>query len=579
MNLIRYLLAICCLAVAVPALSATNLTFSGGPATYDTAGQKFGSGALTGVGGRQNVGVAIPTAGTITVGLWVKFTSTPGGSAFAQGGVANGQTISFAFLTDGSVAGFYYNAVAGGTTNIASSTVINDGNWHFLSAALTPSGARFYVDGVQQGTNASAYIPPSAGTQFLDIGHQGSAGSYFTGEIDAVEVWTSDKYTGSSYPVPTAERVGTEANLLALYNLNGNGNDATGSSPPTVTIARTNAALYWSPYTWQDDGTSRIANTGGSYVKFTFTGTSISANLTALSGLSAYPVVRAYVDDNVAVDLQLSSGLTTLPIASGLANGSHTLRLVVRALNFEAGTWTLANAVKITGFTIDNAATVSAPTLRAKVAVVWGDSITEGFRTVRGQSYPTSDDVTLTAWPAIMEALNAEYGQIGYSGTGYETTYNGVPAWPSAYGLYSSGSSRLVSGLLSPAPDYIITAHGTNGTTTQNDVAAMLANLHTIAPGAMVIEVVPPSGFSRAPITAAVNAAIAGGDSKVKLIDAGSGSYQRGLTNGGVENEESSDGLHPLAATNARLAAEWLRQIQAGMSSGGASATFRKGFR
>lgn len=349
----------------------------------------------------------------------------------------------------------------------------------------------------------------------------------------------------------------------------------TASAPAGVQIAYNNANIYYSPSNWDDRGTYMSSANPGAYAKLAFTGTSVGVKVD-VSGMVAanlpsgsYPIVRTVVDGSLFTDTQLTSATTTIT-RSGLSNTSHTLEVYFLAADINNGDrWvTPVNAVRLAGFSLDSGATVSSPIKRSKTALFFGDSLWEGYLaagTVTTQ--PVGNNALLTTVPAIAKAFDAEYGTIAFSGQGYQATgNNGAVPFPTAYSLHSSGRSRLVAGLFSPAPDYIFVQHGTNGTTTQANVQTMITNLRAAAPNARIFMIVPANGSARTQITAAV-AAVA--SPTVNLIDIGTG-YAAGIAAfGGGANLYSLDGLHPNPLSNAQVGAADIRAIQSVL--GGAS--------
>lgn len=370
---------------------------------------------------------------------------------------------------------------------------------------------------------------------------------------------SSDKFSAAAL---TGETAGFALSASAQWNIHAM-TFKLASSETAVTIGRNDASLYYSPYTWDDDGTAKIANSNGSYLRFNFTGTSLAINIVALSGLSVYPTFRVYVDNQPAVDVTPTSGQTALTIATGLSAGTHSARVVLKGMPLN-GRWDLTAALKLTSLTLDAGASVSAYTPRSKRMIAYGDSISEGERVLSTAAPPSGSDGTKAIWPSVAEALDAELGQLGYGSVGYEVSGAGsVPSFLSGWSTFNSGArSRLSGGLFTPAPDYIFEMHGTNGTTTQADVATMIANFRAAAPSAFIFIVVPPGGFAKTVKTAAVNAAISGGDSKVKLIDLSVAEYASGLSSFGAATEQGPDGLHPYERSNMRLAAKAAALVQ-----------------
>lgn len=336
------------------------------------------------------------------------------------------------------------------------------------------------------------------------------------------------------------------------------------STHSVVTIARDNTALYYSPSNWCDDGVSKVTANAGAYIKFNFTGTSLTLLTSALASMSSYPIVRAIID-GVWYNVPLTQA-TSYVVVSGLTAGTHSCKLYLRSSLYSAGSWwNLVNALKITGFQLDDGASIlPSATVRPKLMIVFGDSLTQGFL-LDGNNSPSLDDATGNYVNVMAEAFNAEYAQIGWGGTNFASAgVSDVPAFNVSYASVANGYSRLTSGKFTTQPDYITVMLGTNGTPTQTDVATAISNLRNAAPNAWVFVIVPGCGQGRTAIKDAVNAAITAGDTKVVLIDAGT-RYQSGINPAGSYSPTEAcpaDGVHYGRSANARLGAEWVRQIQ-----------------
>lgn len=542
------------------------------PLTLTTPGfaaGKFGNALTAGYG----IAAGLPSAAAYTIEAWIKSTATVATDvAFSQTGVF------WAGLVNGKPSFTVEGASAPTNDHLQNTgpTAINDGAWHHVAIVLGAT-CRMYVDGTLAATDAGTN-PSLTGKQanFASNGlgarcYSGSPGTFtFSGGVDELAVWTGEKYSANFTP-PASPYAGTETNLARLYHLEADGTDSQGTAPPPpptgVTVARNDPAVFYAPGVWQDNGTSRIANTTGAYLDLQFTGTAITLTTAALAaGQSAYPKLRAFVDNGPGIDIQLTAGGTSYPIASGLAAGTHALRLVTVAFDQGTSYWDLTASVRVNGFVIDAAATASAAPRRSKIGYFFGDSIVQGASMFGATDGVATQDGTLTFAHLLAEAFDIDMGQVGYGGQGFVNGGGGgVPAFNTAYSSYSAGVSRLAGGVLSPAPDYVFCEHGANpvgGTDpTQAQVAQAITNLRTIAPNALIFMFVPVGGFRRAIITAAVNAAVSAGDTKLRLIDAGT-TAQVGFTGFGNPNRRSFDGIHPNQLGHATLAPAYAKLLQ-----------------
>jgi lysophospholipase L1-like esterase len=369
------------------------------------------------------------------------------------------------------------------------------------------------------------------------------------------------------------------------------------------TAADTN--VFFSPYTWYSPGggalqsnninagsTYAVTNCMGAYVKFkaNCTGVSLNYDNTLYVGAGDYPIIMYAVDDGAFTTYQLASGDAGVKaLATGLSAGVHTFTLFLKSTGSTTSNdrwlWTTAPylALKITSFTITGGTgATSAVALRSKRAVFFGDSITEGLHAAQGDT--TTPDATSSYVSQVAAALNAEYGQVGFNGSGWEaapsninsTKFHGAgvtaqQTWRS----YANGKSRLVSSAFSPVPDYVFVFHGTNdGTggalnaTITADASDWLTQMLTAAPSAKVFLVLPAGRFKKT----ALSAAVLNSNQFYIDLDTSSPSDQLlaiGLTNtpagDGTASASASwraaDGLHPNSRAHAEIAARLAQAV------------------
>lgn len=205
---------------AISSQAITNLNLNaGGPApSWDSSGQMFGSACLdmrtTQGYGDLTSGFPIWPGNSGAVQLWINQAVPPGSTqrVLVMGG-AGGLIISI--LSSG------FLSIGYGVNGISGVTNLCDGAWHCIEVDFIPTGMFFYVDGIFVGTLAKiASTNLAAGAFYLGVGS--ALNLPWTGEIDEVSVWSAALHTGrTSWTPPVAPWVGTEANLLALYHLDG----------------------------------------------------------------------------------------------------------------------------------------------------------------------------------------------------------------------------------------------------------------------------------------------------------------------------------------------------------------------
>lgn len=302
-----------------------------------------------------------------------------------------------------------------------------------------------------------------------------------------------------------------------------------GAAGGPVTVSVTDANWFFSPYNWQASGsTFKQATSPGAYMKAVVgSTTTIKLNVDVAPLVSAavsaanYPAILYSIDQGAWTRYQLTSADTQLTLGTGLANSAHQVDVIFVGLFWNSNDlWTNPDLMlRVTGMEIDTGASTSAPTLYSGRMIVWTDSHGIGHEVLAAGVSVANQDAAY-AFPLLMaRAFSCEVGVVGYAGQGYDTavaTAN-VPALSSAWNLYMAATSRLSAGLLSPAPDYIVSAHGTNdGGSVAATVTTLIGAWRTAAPSAKIFVCVPPGLAQEANLaTGVTNAA----DANAFLID------------------------------------------------------------
>jgi Carbohydrate esterase 2 N-terminal len=353
---------------------------------------------------------------------------------------------------------------------------------------------------------------------------------------------------------------------------------SSGDSRAATTFAATSANVFYSPYNWYESASGSVQSTNpGAYFKMGFTGTSITVNLDVSPETGAsipadqYPIVRCSVDGKAPVTAKLTATTTSLPCATGLSNGNHTLQFQWVAGYVYLDFWTPVNVVRVTGFTLDDGASpvlpAGAAAIRAKTALFYGDSITNGESAMAnftdGITHATeTQDATVSYVQPVAAALDAEYGIVAYGGVSWEgTAADGqTPGLMTSWRSYDASHFRLDAGRLSPVPDDIFINLGENSGPRPGNVGDLLTSLRAASSVETNIWVIIPfSGRARKDLTDGVatykNAQP--NDKRVFVLDTGNNPY---LTGNGP-TAFSVDGTHPLAALHSTLGDQLVQQI------------------
>ena len=534
-----------------------NGTIVGSP-TY--AAGKFGQ-AINMLAGN---GATFPLAAPLTTGtiqFWINKASAPSGLQVILSGSTTGGYIG---ITSAGVITWSSGMLTGGTN-------VCTGSWVHVALTYTGTTEKLYINGVLDTTVSSAYDGTLINPLNLGTNYNGGGSYLFNGAIDDLAISSTMVYTANFTPPATA----LSGPYAALYHFENSLGDS-GLVSATTTVPVTNTALWFSLLNTYSNGTGNVQsnnvkpastyaqwNSNGGYLKTQFSasatcglGVDVSPLVAGSAGAGSYPVIKYSVDDGPYITRQLLNSDSVVSLVTGLTVGTnHTLEVVCMSTDTNLDLWnTPVSVLRITGLVLDLGGTVSIPALRTKRMLLYGDSILYGYGVVS----MAGSDVTLALGFNLGAAFNAEVGICAYPGSGYESTGNGnAPRLSSQYNLYSNGVARDVTN----QPDYVFVMHGTNGGTTQADVAAMITNLRAIYPSAKLFFAVPAGGFARSAITAAVGAQ---SDTAVYLVDLGSVN-QAGIAGGGVATRESPDGLHWYAFIHARIAAAYAQAMQAKM--------------
>jgi lysophospholipase L1-like esterase len=501
--------------------SQHNLT-GGGTVAYNSSG-KFGSSINGGYG--YNASFSLPNVSTFEA--WIKTTSSSG--------IFFGDLGTF-WMAAGQLR--YGNSEY---TLFFTAPTLTDGNWHHVAVVFGVSDTKIFIDGALNTSDAVTLTSRgNTGTKFVVRDFLGDGSYTFPGEMDEVAVWSGEKYTGAFTP-PTSAYAGTESGLLALYHLDNTLLDEAGgtATPPNI-IHPDSSAISYSPYNWNITHTSATSINAGAYFRTKFTGASCTLNFD-VSTMGTPASQLYYRIDGVGAWTKVSVEATivcTMPTATG-GYQQHFLEVVIKSTSETLQRWsTLATAVKFTGITLDPNAYLVAVGKKLLNILFFGDSITEGVRTVNASdTYDTDrNDATQTWDYELGKYLGAEVGIVGFGAQGWNVTGSGsVPPLPSSYNLLYSGASRSFS----TQPDLVVINMGTNDGAA-NVVAQETTFLNTmLSTVSCKIAVLRPfHGDQSANLQTAI--AACSNPSRVTYID----------TNGMFNTAYSYDGYHPYGFTN-----------------------------
>jgi lysophospholipase L1-like esterase len=465
------------------------------------------------------------------------------GAAYAQ--VAS---ITDATVTAAGYPGLYYSKVVApmaiddfvldDTTAAAGATVT--GVTVSPSTANVSGGATQAFSATVSGTNS----PSQAVTWSTNVGSINSSGVYTapaaTGSAQTATVTATSSQDGTKSGTATVTIPATTANN-ALANATGN--------------------VLFSPYNWNLQASSAKTINAGAYFKTIFGGTACTLNFDMTGIAAPLPQISYRVDRFgpwISVPIAASVAITIPADTADYANKpGHLLEVLVKSMTETQARWnTQATAVKLTGIILDAGKTLAAPPALPLNAIFYGDSITEGVRTV---NMTATDDTNRNdagqGWSLeAARILGAEIGNIGFGASGFNSTGSGgVPALPNSYNLLYAGVSRSFA----VSPDVVVLMHGTNDSGDVTANATTVLNGLLAATTAKIVVLRPFNGTAHASQLQAAVAACST-PSRCTYVD----------TAGWFTTANSSDNLHPYGVENithiAPLVANAVRSIMSG---------------
>lgn len=320
-------------------------------------------------------------------------------------------------------------------------------------------------------------------------------------------------------------------------------------------IAPTDSGILYSPYTWEVTSARAKTINAGAYFRTMIVGNPSSVVLNFdLSGIGTpLPKVTWEIDGWTSTTVDVASSIT-VPLPSANTWGKHNLKVTVEATAETVDRWnTQASAVQFTGITTTGTATL--PPVRPLKALVLGDSIVEGVRTLNMTATNTTDRSSSRATWAYQlgDVLDAEVGVVGFGSTGL--THGGAGNAPRLSGfwnqMWSGGPSR---GVASTAPDYVVINQGTNDTSATDittDYTLVLNSIITATSGALIFCMLPFRPDHASEIQAAIAACT--NPARCVYVD----------TTGWWNSADAPDALHPYGYVAPDLARRTANAIKA----------------
>ncbi len=285
-----------------------------------------------------------------------------------------------------------------------------------------------------------------------------------------------------------------------------------------IPVTDPNVLQGLSPYDWvcKPDAISTTVNGASVRLKFKGTGkvaVEVATNHLATRVASRFPILAWTVNGGSVQSRQLRADESSVTLATGVADPEIDLYLKGTSPFEDRFNGDVPpNALKITGFAVDDGAVTKAVTFPAKVWLNIGDSIMsgDGAAYAEQQGRPPDD-----GW-AASEDGRASYGyllanhygyreaRIAYGGYNWGGGMAGVPGLVTLIDQRTSTVSRLCGEKLDPRPAVVLVNLGENGVPGDDTVVQSLVKLRARAgQEAKLIVMIPVSGRGRAEITRA----------------------------------------------------------------------------
>jgi hypothetical protein len=232
-------------------------------------------------------------------------------------------------------------------------------------------------------------------------------------------------------------------------------------APPLVNYIDT-TKIKFSPCNWNivSSSSAKTIN-AGAYFETIFTGSNVMLqwDMTSISNVEVMWRIDKYGPWTIQ-DMAAQMVLTIPSNTSSFATKpGHFLEVFIKSRTENTLRWSYA--MTLNGIFLDSGATLSLPPKAALKGVVFGDSITEGCRTVKPLGTPDqySHDSFLGWANEYRHLLGAEIGIVGFSAQGWSVGGMGsVPGFGASWNLIYQGVSRTFPSDL----DFIEIAHAHN---------------------------------------------------------------------------------------------------------------------
>ncbi len=209
-----------------------------------------------------------------------------------------------------------------------------------------------------------------------------------------------------------------------------------------TTVAPDDPAILYSPGNWSVTPSGAATLNAGAYFSTLFTGSSLALGFSTAANRAPLPQLYYRIDGYSAQSpwtrAEVAPSIAPALPADTAALPYHLLEVVVKSTSEELPRWSTPGptTVVFAGLTLARGAVAAAPAALGTRVLFFGDSITEGVRTVNETApHDTDRNDAIMGWAYAQRALlGVEAGVIGFGGTGLTVSGSGgVPALPATY--------------------------------------------------------------------------------------------------------------------------------------------------
>jgi lysophospholipase L1-like esterase len=297
---------------------------------------------------------------------------------------------------------------------------------------------------------------------------------------------------------------------------------------------------------WGQQPGVAITVNSGSRISFSYAGESVQL-LFDTAGLTVAPHLWITVDDGEPALHLIEDPVIELTAPTG----RHQVEVVVKDVNEHVNRWNppFECAVVFAGLLLEvNSRLRLSGRPGGPRLEFYGDSITQGVRSLSTHSESEGADGTTTYAYLTARAFGATSHQVGFGSQGIIKPGNGeVPPGPESFGWNFAGSpAERVT-----APDVVVLNLGVNDETLEPEpYAAYVARVRSAYPETTIVSLTPFNGKHADTIAAAVKSL---DDPNIVCID----------STGWITEDDCTDLVHPSVAGHAKIAEHLIPALEA----------------